>query len=110
VYPESPLAKQAEAASSALARDSAQSSQPLLIRIDFKGIEPVATAEILQRFDESELGLMAAKPCDPHEVARARLVLAQFLAEKEVAGVQVKAEIVPEALQKVRVVFSIVKP
>jgi hypothetical protein len=110
VYPESPLAKQAEAASSALARDSAQSSPPLLRRIDFKGIEPVTTAEILQRFDESELGLAVAKPCDPREVERARAILAQFLAEKGVAGVQVKAEIVAETLQKVRVVFSVVKP
>jgi len=88
VYPESPLAQQAEAASRAL---EPQSRGPVVRSISYHNF-PVSQRVIARRFTEREVPLAVERPYDAAEVERAREVLVQLLKDRGHRNLDVKVE------------------
>src|ERR1017187_5436289 len=88
VYPESPLAKQAEATSRAL---EPQSRGPVVRSISYRGF-PVSQNQIARRFTEREVPLAVERPYEAAEVERAREILVQLLRDRGHGDLDVKVE------------------
>jgi hypothetical protein len=88
VYPESPLAQQAEATSRAL---EPQSKAPPIRSIAYRGF-PVSQKQIARRFREREVPLAVERPYDAEEVERARQALVRLLSDKGHGDLDVKVE------------------
>jgi hypothetical protein len=89
VYPESPLAQQAEATSRAL---EPPAKAPVIRSIFYRGFSPVSYEQIQDRLTEREVPMAVERPYDPEEVERARKVLVQLLTDKGHADLDVKVE------------------
>src|ERR1017187_9975208 len=88
VYPETPLAKQAEATSRAL---EPQSRGPVVRSISYRGF-PVSQNQIARRFTEREVPLAVERPYEAAEVERAREILVQLLRDRGHGDLDVKVE------------------
>ena len=107
VYPESPLAKEAEAAGRKAERKQEQTSGPTVRSLTFRNTGPVTPAEILDRFKEREVGIAVDQPYREEDVEQARKVLAELLAEKGVAAAAVSAEVRPVSSNRVKIEFRV---
>jgi hypothetical protein len=106
VYPESPLAKQAEAAERLAERKEEHSGGPVVRSISFRHMAPVTARQILDRFGEREVGLAVEQAYRSEDVEQARGVIAGLLAEKGAGSADVKAEIRAVSGNRVKIVFS----
>ena len=95
VYPESPLAKQAEAASRVAERKEERTGAPVVRSIAFQHMAPATTRQILDRFGEREVGLGVEQTYRQEDLEHARRAIAGLLAEKGVRNLDVRAEIHP---------------
>ena len=86
VYPESPLAKQAEATSRQL---EPQSKSPMVRSLAYRGFQ-VSLDQIARRLNEREVPLAVERPYEAATVERAREVLAQLLIEQGHGDMSVK--------------------
>lgn len=105
VYPESPLARQAEAASRSAERKEEKNGPPLVRAISFQGTAPANAREIFTRFREREIGLAVDQPYRPADLEQARAAIASLLAEKGVRNVQVLAGVSPLSGNRVKIAF-----
>jgi hypothetical protein len=109
VYPESPLATQAEAAG----RD-AEKREPRPARIvgaiEFHGAWPVSMEAINRRFEDHEVALALDAPYRAGDVERARIALVELLRESGAADDQVKSETAAIKPRGMMVAFTVVKP
>lgn len=105
VYPESPLAKEAEAASRRAERKEEQTGGPIVRSLTFRNTGPVTERQILDRFKEREVGIATDEPYRDEDLAVARKVLAELLAEKGVSNIDVRAEVRPLSGNRVKIEF-----
>lgn len=105
VYPDSPLAKEAEAASKRAERKEEQTGGPIVRSLTFRNTGSVTARQILDRFKEREVGLATDEPYRDEDLALARKVIAELLAEKGVANVDVRAEVRPLSGNRVKIEF-----
>ena len=106
VYPESallPLAKEALERAEVLESESMRTVQELR----FHNLKHVSEQEILQRFQEREVGLELRAPYDPQDVQQARDVLAEMLKERGIKNPRVEAKTHFLASRSVAVVFTV---
>jgi TolA-binding protein len=106
VYPESalvPLAKEALERSEVLEGESIRTVQ----EVRFHNIKHVSEQEILQRFQEREVGLELQAPFDPQDVQQAKDVLAEMLKERGMKNPRVEAKTRYLAARRVAVVFTV---
>ncbi|HUK18325.1 MAG TPA: POTRA domain-containing protein [Bryobacteraceae bacterium] len=107
VYPESPLAKQAEAASRSAERKEEQTGGPLVRSLTFRNTAPATSREILDRFKENEVGLAVEQPYRQEDIDQACRAIAELLAEKGMANVDVRAEIHAVSSNRVKIEFIV---
>jgi len=88
VYPESPLAQQAEASSRGL---EPQSRGPVVRSIAYRGF-PVSQDQIQRRLTEREVPLAVERPYEAAEVEHAREVLVQLLSDQGHRDLDVKVQ------------------
>lgn len=108
VYPESPLAKQAEAASRVAERKEERTGEPVVRSITFQHMAPATVREILNRFGEREVGLAVEQSYRPEDLEQARRAIAGLLAEKGVHNADVRAEVHAFSNNRVKIVFTAV--
>jgi len=108
VYPESPLAKQAEAASRVAERKEEKTGMPVVRSMAFQHMAPVTTREIMDRFGEQEVGLEVDQSYRPEDLESARRAIAGLLAEKGVSNPDVAVEVHPFSGNRVKIVFTAV--
>jgi hypothetical protein len=108
VYPESPLAKQAEAASRVAERKEERTGGPVVRSIAFHHMAPATARQILDRFGEREVGLGVEQTYRREDVDHARRAIAGLLAEKGVRNADIRAEIHPLSNNRVKIVFTAV--
>jgi hypothetical protein len=107
VYPESPLAEQARRQMAVAEQLERRQEGTALVRsIRFRGLKHASADEVMRRFEEREVGLAVEENCHPREIARAREVLAELLAEKGVENPRVHAA-VRRAAGKIDVTFRL---
>jgi hypothetical protein len=106
VYPESPLAKQAEAASRTAEREEERTGGPTVRSITFQHIAPVTTREIQNRFQEREIGLAVDQTYRPEELDQARQAIGEVLAEKGAHGANVRADVQTLSNNRVKITFT----
>ena len=107
VYPESPLAKQAEAASRDAERKEERTGGPVVRSLAFRNMAPLKPEEILNRFKEREVGLETEQPYRQEDIDQARKVIAEFLAEKGIHNADVRAEVRAVSRDRVKIEFSV---
>ena len=107
VYPESPLARQAEAAGRSAERMEEQTGSPIVRALTFRNTGPVRASEILDRFQEREVGLAVDQIYRPEEVDQARQLIAQLMAEKGVPNADVHVELHAAPNNRVRIEFIV---
>jgi Surface antigen variable number repeat len=107
VYPESPLARQAEAASRSAERKEEQSGGPIVRSLTFRNTGPASVSEILNRLQQREVGLAVEQPFHDEDIYQARQVISELMAEKGVQNANVRAEIRPASNNRVRVEFTV---
>lgn len=107
VYPESPLARQAEAAGRFAERKEEQTGGPIVRAFTFRNTGPVSASEILKRFQEREVGLAAEQSYRQEEVEQARQVIAELMAEKGVPNADVRAELHAASNNHVKIEFIV---
>ncbi len=108
VYPESPLAKQAEAASRIAERKEEQHAPgPIVRSLNFRNLSPLTRNQILDRFAEREVGLAAGQSYRPEDIDQARAAIAGLLAEKGVSGKDVRAQVQPASNNRVKIEFFV---
>ena len=105
VYPESPLAKQAEAAIRSAERKEEQSGTPIVRSLSFRNLAPLTRNQILDRFAEREVGLAVGQSYRPEDIDQARKAIKDLLAEKGVSGVEVRAEVRQISNNRVKIEF-----
>ena len=105
VYPESPLAKQAAAASRIAERKEEKNGPPLVRSISFEGMSPASAREIFARLSEREIALAVDQPYRPEELEQARVAIAGLLAEKGIHNAQVLAGVSPLSGNRVKIAF-----
>lgn len=106
VYPESPLAKQAEAAGREAERKEERTT-PIVRSIAFHKMAPVSPEQILDRFKEREVGLEVEQPYRQEDMNEARTVIAELLAEKGVPNADVRADVRTLSSNRVKVEFTV---
>jgi outer membrane protein assembly factor BamA len=105
VYPESPLAKQAEAASRNAERQEERTGGPIVRSIAFENISPANSREILERFEQREVGLAAEQAYHQEDVDQARIAIAELLAEKGVHNADIRADVRNLPNNRVKITF-----
>jgi hypothetical protein len=106
VYPESPLADRARwLMQKSEALEQAQAHARTVRSIRFAGLHQVSVDEILQRFQDREVGLAVEEHCRPQEVLAARTVLAELLAEKGVAHPKVNVAMRHHSANRMDITF-----
>lgn len=108
VYPESPLAKQAEAASRVAERKEGRTGGPVVRSIAFQHLAPATTRQILDRFGEQEVALAVEQTYRPEDLENARRAIAGLLAEEGVRNPDVRIEVHPLSNNRVKIVFTAV--
>jgi hypothetical protein len=107
VYPESPLARQAEAAGRSAERKEEQTGGPIVRSLTFRNTGPVTAAEILDRFKEREVGLAVEQSYRTEDIDYARQVIAELMAEKGVQNADVRADIHAASNNRVKIEFTV---
>jgi hypothetical protein len=105
VYPESPLAKQAEAASRSAERKEEHTGGPTIRSLSFRNLSPLTRTQILDRFAEREIGLAAGQTYRSEDLDEARKIIADLLGEKGVSTADVRAEVHPTSNNRVKIEF-----
>jgi hypothetical protein len=109
VYPESPLAAQAQNAIRASYQAEKRQSVLLTVRnIHWRHLG-ITTDEIRRQFDAHEVALAKGRVYDPRDVEQARAALADILAGKGASGAAIKTEARAVRPHRVDIVFSLVK-
>jgi tetratricopeptide (TPR) repeat protein len=109
VYPESPLVKQAEEAMHSAAKAQAELNVRLTVRgLDLKDVG-LPAGPVQKCFQEREVRLAAGKPFDPRDVEQARAAVTELLAERGIAGAQIRTEVRMAGEHQVDVVLTRVK-
>jgi hypothetical protein len=105
VYPESPLAKQAEAASRSAERKEEHTGGPTIRSIGFRNLSPLTPAQILDRFAEREVGLATGQTYRSEDLDEARKIIAELLAEISISTADIRAEVHPSSNNRVKIEF-----
>jgi hypothetical protein len=107
VYPESPLARQAEAAGRSAERREEQTAGPIVRSLTFRNTGPVTPGEILERLKEREVGLVVEQSLHPEDIDQAREVIVEIMAEKGIPNADVHAELRAASKNRVGIEFIV---
>ncbi len=108
VYPESPLVDRAREAMRKSEELEQKREHATVVRsIRFEKLPNLSAGEILERFEEREVGLAVETRCRGREVDEAKAVLTELLAERGFAHPRVKVAVRRHTAQKVDITFHL---